>query len=499
MYNRSAVSHELSLRSVSEGLEIAKKNGVHVWDHMLFGQGVYASFNKRDMRTANEFLKKMETTLESRRRHGLCQYHYLTGWYHLLTDHIPLAEQSAETAEKLAVETGMVFTEILCGLLMAHVWYEKKEYPKARAKLAHAKRLAHKTGSLILDYMCLIREAQFYLNEEDELKEQGAKALRHAMELGRKHGFINLFPWWQPSVIADLCAKALDSGIEVDYVRDFIKKHRLVPAEPPLGVADWPWSLKINAFGKFELFKDGAPLAFSRKVQKRPLLLLKALIALGGRDIKEEQITDLIWPDSEGDAAHNAFKTNLSRLRHLIGEEAILFQEGRASLNPSFCWVDTTTFDLISRRADAFLTKSRGREENSEVPEDFREAMALAQKAMDIYRGHFLAFDEDQPWTTPYRERLRNRYLSLVTRLGEHLKETGNWEKALEVLHRALEIDPFAEEIYQQLMICYRHLKEHAKGVAVYQSCKKTLDSLGVQPSAKTEAIYRIIKDVTKA
>jgi DNA-binding SARP family transcriptional activator len=498
MYNRSAESHDLSVRSISEGLEIAQKNGIHVWDHMLFGQGVYASFNKRDMRLANEFLKKMETTLQSRRRHGLCQYHYLTGWYHLLNDHIPLAAQSAETAEKLARETGMIFTEILCALLKGQVWYEEGEYPKARAQLAHAKKLSHKTRSRILDYMCLIREAQFYLMGDDKTKQQGVKALRDAMELGRKHGYIDLFPWWQPSVIADLCAKAIDSGIEVDYAQDLIRKHRLAPAEPPLAVANWPWPLKINTLGKFELYKDGAPLTFSRKVQKKPLLLLKAVIALGGRDIKEEQITDLIWPDSEGDAAHNAFKTTLSRLRHLIGEEVILLQEGKASLNPSSCWVDTTVFELISRRADVFLRRSRDEEDSGEL-RNLNEAMALAKMAMDVYRGHFLAFDEDQAWTTPYRERLRNRYLSLVTRLGEYLKETGNWEKALEVFQRALEIDPFAEEIYQQLMICYRHLNEHAEAVTAYERCKKTLHASGIQPSAKTEAIYRTVRNQISA
>ena len=493
MHNRSAESHEVSLQSISEGLEIAKKSGVHVWDHMLFGQGVYASFNKRDMRMAKEFLKRMETTLESKRRHGMCQYQYLTGWYHLLSDNIPLAAQYAETAKKLAGETGMLFTEILCGLLIAQVWYEKKEYQKARAQLTHTKRLAHQTGSRILDYMCLIKEAQFYLTGEEATKEQGIKALRNAMELGRKHGYINLFPWWQPSVIAELCAKALISGIEVDYVQNLIRKHHLSPAEPPIAIANWPWPLKINTLGKFELFKNGASLTFSRKIQKKPLLLLKALIALGGREIKEEQITDLIWPDSEGDAAHNAFKTTLSRLRHLIGEEAISFQEGKASLNPSSCWVDTTTFELLFSRADAFLRKSR-EEESSGESEILNKAIRLAKKAMEIYGGHFLAFDEDQPWMIPYRERLRSRYLSLVTRLGEYFKETGNWERALEIFELALNINPSAEELYQQLMICYRHLGENAKAVAVYGRCKKTLHASGIQLSSKTEAILKTIK-----
>ena len=64
IYNRTTESWEMALKSISEGLEVAQKNGVHVWDQMLFSQAVYASLNKRDMAMAGEFLKKMETTLE---------------------------------------------------------------------------------------------------------------------------------------------------------------------------------------------------------------------------------------------------------------------------------------------------------------------------------------------------------------------------------------------------------------------------------------------------
>ncbi|MGZ3605658.1 MAG: bacterial transcriptional activator domain-containing protein, partial [Thermodesulfobacteriota bacterium] len=69
-----------------------------------------------------------------------------------------------------------------------------------------------------------------------------------------------------------------------------------------------------------------------------------------------------------------------------------------------------------------------------------------------------------------------------------------NWERALEIFELALNINPFAEELYQQLMICYRHLGENAKAVAVYARCKKTLHASGIEPSAKTEAIFRTIK-----
>jgi len=55
-----------------------------------------------------------------------------------------------------------------------------------------------------------------------------------------------------------------------------------------------------------------------------------------------------------------------------------------------------------------------------------------------------------------------------------------------------LEVDNLAEEFYQCLICCYQELDRKADAVAIYQKCKKTLSStLGVEPSPKTEAIYK--------
>ena len=356
IYNRTTGSWEMALKSVSDGLEVAEKNGVHVWDQMLFSQAVYASLNKGDMAMAGEFLKKMEATLEKGRRHSLCQYHYLEAWYHLLIGDSSRASLSAGTALRLADETGMYFTKTLCSLLMAQVLYENGEQTKASAQLSSAKERVSQLGSPMLEYMCSIKEAQFALDREPGdagTEEQGLEALRRSMELGRKHGYLNLFPWWQPSVIGRLCAKALAKGIEADYVQDLIRTHQLFPDDPPFDIEDWPWPVKIYTLGNFELLKDGKPLQFSGKVQKKPLLMLKALIARGGKDVREDHLADLLWPDADGDQAHSAFTTTLFRLRRLIGsEKAIEVLEGKATLNPRYVWVDAWAFERTFSRAE---------------------------------------------------------------------------------------------------------------------------------------------------
>ena len=493
-FNRTTGSSELALKSISEGLEIAKKEGIHVWDHMLLAQGVYASLNKGDTATADEFLKKMETTLESSRRHGLCQYQYLSAWHHLLTGNISGASLYAEKAYELSEKTGMYFTRMLCSLLMGQVFHEEGDRQKARTYLMEAKNLVQKSGSVSLEYMCLIREAQFGLNGEDEVKRQGLEALRRAMELGKKHRYTDLFPWWQPSVMAHLCARALVEGITVDYAQSLIRKHHLIPDEPPFDIENWPWPLRVRTLGKFEIVKNEKPIQSPGKVQKKPLLLLKALIALGGKEIPEEQLSDMLWPDADGDQAHSAFTTNLSRLRQLIGiEKALRFQEGKTTLDNRYCWVDAWAFERIVGQAEAAWNKC-GPSGESDGPsrKDIAEAIRLTEKALGMYKGYFLPADEAHFWTTSYRDRLKNKFHRLVIRAGDYLEEAGHLEKAVEYFERGLEVDDLAEELYQRLMTSYFKLGQSIEGIKAYHRCKKMLSaSMGIEPSPKTQALYR--------
>ena len=92
------------------------------------------------------------------------------------------------------------------------------------------------------------------------------------MTLGKTGGYVNSFVW-QPAVMAKLCAKALEAGIEVKYVQSLVRKRRLLPKEPPLEIEAWPWPIKIYTLGRFEIFKDDQLLQSKGKVQRKPLAL----------------------------------------------------------------------------------------------------------------------------------------------------------------------------------------------------------------------------------
>jgi len=132
------------------------------------------------------------------------------------------------------------------------------------------------------------------------------------------------------------------------------------------------------------------------------------------------------------------------------------------------------------------------RKEEKEI--SLEEAVSLNEKAIGLYQGTFLPKETLEPWADSVRERLRNKFLRCVERLGHHWEASGEWEKAVECYEQGLEADDLIEEFYQHLMICFQKLGQVTKALSVYKRCKKTISAgLGVSLSSRTEAIYRAL------
>jgi DNA-binding SARP family transcriptional activator len=313
------------------------------------------------------------------------------------------------------------------------------------------------------------------------------QALRKGLQIGKEKGFVNLF-MCQKDVMEVILSKALDAGIEVSYARDLIQRNAVMPDASCVENENWPWPIKIYTLGRFGLIKDGKPLIFSRKVQQKPLLMLKALIASGGREVTEERLADILWPEAEGDAAHSSFATTLSRLRHLLGiEQAIRFQEGKAFLDPRYCWVDVWSFERILGKAENAWNEGL-------TERDRDQTVYLTEKAVRMYSGPFLAGDHE-PWMMSIRERLRNKFLRNVRRLGDYWEQAGKLDKAVECYQKGLEVDDLAEEFYQRLMKCYKRMDRRAEALVTYKRCYQILSAvLGIEPSPETEALVKELK-----
>jgi len=476
-------AYDRCMNAVTEGLELSAATGVHLIDFQLTGQGALCALITGDISTAKNYLRKMETTLHSQVPNLAGLYHYLAAWNAMANGDLAKAVTHSDQCLKLSEEAVFHWNMHLAHLQKAFLFFASGSEENAVAHLDCARKALRPGKSDLGEFSCSLAEAYFLLRKGEE--EAALTPLRAGLKVGRETGLGGVYMWY-PGFLELVTAKALEAGIETEYVRELIRKNRLVPGEAQLGLEQWPWPVRIFTLGRFEIVAAGKPVRFPRKAQQKPVLLLKALIALGGKDVAEGQITDLLWPESEGDMAHQSFATNLRRLRQLLGEErALVLREGRLTLSDRHCWVDVWALERRIGLAER-VGKEGGRGDGG------ADHVRLLQQAVDLYRGAFLADETKLPWTLSLRERLRSKFLRAVVALGRHRESAGEWEKAVDCCLRGLEVDNLAEEFYRRLMICYGKLGRDAEAHAAYRRCKGVLfDLMGVPPSPETETLFR--------
>jgi DNA-binding SARP family transcriptional activator len=282
-----------------------------------------------------------------------------------------------------------------------------------------------------------------------------------------------------------MLAEALRAAIEPDYVRSLIKKFG-VTAESA-DVEDWAWPMRIRTLGRFSIVIDDVPLRSHGKAQRRPLDLLKFLVALGARDVSSNAVVGALWPDFDGDPGH-AFESTLHRLRKLLRrDDAILHVDGRLTLNPQVVWVDAWALEhQLGKAEEAFGNAGEARRS---LTHD------MAEGVLRLYHGHFLDGESDVPWAVAMRDKLRSKFLRVLYLIGDQYEAGDRWEEAAELYQRGLELDNLAEELYRRLIVTYQKRGQLAGAIEVYRRCRQMLSVvLGVQPSASIEALYQTLK-----
>jgi ATP/maltotriose-dependent transcriptional regulator MalT/DNA-binding SARP family transcriptional activator len=472
---------EESMSAFRRALEIGEASGIHLLDTPNLIHLAGAELVAGDVAEARKCLGQMERRLPFASPWDRSAYRLLKGRIHLIEGELEPALQEARESLRLSQSVGELAVEIISLLLAAEVFHCLGNRREALRNLMGALRLSRR-GMRYLEFSCLLLAARMHF--DSGRRDRALAALQRAMELGRETGVRRLWLFHGP-VLAALCTQALEAGIEVAYVHSLIRYNQLDPPAQLQAPELWPWPVRICTLGAFEVFLGGEPLRAPGKAQRRPLALLKALLAFGGRNVPQPRLSDALWPDADGDAAHGAFATTLHRLRKLLGvKDALVFQEGLLSLHPRLCWVDAWALERLLGEAESGW-KAAPPEGKNGCP-----ATEKADRALRLYKGSFLPEEVDEPWAVHPRERLRGRFLRGAEALGTHLEESGRWNEAAERYQRALEVDPLIERLYSRLMICHEELGQTSEALATFERCRRLLQrSLGVEPSVEVRAL----------
>jgi DNA-binding SARP family transcriptional activator/ABC-type dipeptide/oligopeptide/nickel transport system ATPase subunit len=245
-----------------------------------------------------------------------------------------------------------------------------------------------------------------------------------------------------------------------------------MPRRPPVPLLD------IRLLGPPEVLVDGHPL----QVDTRKAVAILVLLAADARPYAREELAALLWPDSDGAAAHGALRRTLSVMRGAIPEDALRIERARVWLDPADTRIDLGELERLAEQGTrAGLTA----------------AAALA-------RGPFLAgfslrdsadFDD---WRAARAVAVERLVLGVLDRLAAAAEAAGDLSAAIEAAARRLDLDPLDEGAHVRLMELYDATGDPAAAVRQYRTCVAVLErELGVSPLAATTARYEAIRDAT--
>lgn len=469
---------------VDRGTALLDRHGILALKHQLIAQGVYAALVLGDAARAGRYLE----LLASAPARGIeaSHYHHLAAMTALHLGDIATASYQAQQALELAEQLGMAFGYLCCRYLAANVAFFHGRIEDAKEQLAATRRYAEDRGCTVMASHCRLSEAAIALQEGR--REQACAILREGLAVSRAlKGPAN--PWLPHRVLSRLYAAALERRVEPEHVQALIRRFGIAAPQDAPGLAPWPFPVKIHTLGGFRVLIHDRPPRFAAKTQKKPLALLKALVALGAENVSDADLIDCLWPDAEGDRGRHALAMTRSRLRKLLGHPAaILAQGGRLSLNRRYAWVDVWSLArLLDTMEDAL---------QREAP-DAERLVAHTERLLGLYAGPFLNEEREAAWALTLRERCHARVLGTLRRAGRVFEHAGRWAEAATTYEKALLLDPLAEAFYQRLMLCCRALGRRADGLAVYRRCRQNLHRLlGVAPARETEAIARTLRDL---
>lgn len=326
---------------------------------------------------------------------------------------LPKFRHAASEFRRIAEQSGTLTAETYVPLVSALERYAAGETESIWPALERAREAGRRCGAIAPQCDVAFTGADLARRLGDAPRLE--TLLRNFFELGVRFGRVNGYclPWKQRG-LAELCVLALEKGIAPEFVRQLVRRLSLVPESAPKHLDDWPWPVRVRTLGNFEILLEDKPLVFdASRVPVKPIELLKALIALGGHEVPQEKLADMLWPESDGDAARRALYTNLDRLRGLIGKEAVTLRQGRLSLDPRRVCTDLGALDGAAARL------------GSVSPIEAKTLAEFADQALARFSGPFLPHEEALPWLPGARRGINKQRAAFFRELARHCETAG--------------------------------------------------------------------------
>lgn len=243
-------------------------------------------------------------------------------------------------------------------------------------------------------------------------------------------------------------------------------------------------STHLKLLGPVQVIQQCSEPQQERETGSLPRFRSKRTVALLGylaaerRAHAREHLAALFWPDDPSATGRSNLRRELYNLAQVLPD----------------CW-------QTGSQAVAF-TPTAGTSVDIDLLRNL-ECAKRWQEAADLLAGEFLEglyLDDNlafETWLLAERERWREHSRAILQSACNERIHLGRYAAALPYARRLLRLTPWDEDNHRRLMRLLAWTGRREEALRQHALCKQALaEELGVEPSAETEALYRLIQAV---
>jgi DNA-binding SARP family transcriptional activator len=245
--------------------------------------------------------------------------------------------------------------------------------------------------------------------------------------------------------------------------------------------------------GGFSLsYPDGTAIDYQSNRSNKLWMVLAYLLTHRGKQITQDELIDILWPDEEIDNPVNTLKTMRHRLCGMLdalggipGKEMIRYNHGIYAWSEEVdCVLDIDQFSTYCALA--------------EQEQDDSQKISYYLNALEYYNGDFLPKLSSEMWVMSAHAYYHAEYLRVVKKCIALLRTENRYYEIITVCQKAVTIEPYDEDLHRELIDALVRTGAKQSALDHYEKVKELFyHEFGINLSEDLVELYKQIIDET--
>lgn len=251
--------------------------------------------------------------------------------------------------------------------------------------------------------------------------------------------------------------------------------------------------LSVNLFGTPQIKRGNEQLS----IQRRKDLALLIYLVSSSQPQSRDTLAALLWQDQTQTEARSNLRKSLSRLKSILGENALVVSQDQVEINPTL----SVNLDTEQFNSHIHQFRQHGHRQKANGPYLCEACQDALEEAARLYGADFLqGFSvPDSPmfeeWQFFQAESLRKNLAEVLELLTLQLTFAGDHTQAIEHCRRWLALDRLHEPPNKQLMLLYALNGQQSAALRHFDEFARLLkDELDAEPEAETRQLHEAIQ-----